>query len=245
MTHKTKGIVLRTVKYGETSLIVAVYTELFGLQSYMVKGIRKSGKSAAGKISFFQPGALLDMVVYLNPLKSIQFIREYQWSYLYKDIFFDVVKNAISTYIIEMILHTIREQEPHPELFYFIEQTLLYVDQGDIHQIANIPMVFTLHLAQILGFRFHGQYKPVTAVLDLQEGNYVAHTPIHPYYLEGEAARITYEFTQLGSLDEAKNLTLSQNNRRELLKSYQQFFSLHIENYMESKSYKILQTVLK
>ena len=42
MVHKTKGIVLRTVKYGETSVIVTILTELFGLQSYLVNGVRTS-----------------------------------------------------------------------------------------------------------------------------------------------------------------------------------------------------------
>ncbi|MFL5786527.1 MAG: recombination protein O N-terminal domain-containing protein [Flavisolibacter sp.] len=37
MIHKTKGIVLRTVKYGETSLVVTMFTELLGLQYYIVK----------------------------------------------------------------------------------------------------------------------------------------------------------------------------------------------------------------
>ena len=42
MTHKTKGIVFRTVKYGETSLVVTVYTEFFGVQTYMVNGARST-----------------------------------------------------------------------------------------------------------------------------------------------------------------------------------------------------------
>lgn len=245
MTHKTKGIILRTVKYGETSLIVTVYTELFGLQSYLVKGIRRSGRSAAGKISFFQPAAILDMVVYLNPVKTIQFIREYQWAYIYRDVYFDVLKNAIVTYIIEMILHTIREQESNPELFYFIEQTLQYIDQSETHQIANIPLVFSLQLAQILGFQFHGKYSQETPILDLREGNYTGTVPDHPFYMPSDAARLNHEFMQIGSLDEAKNIKLNRINRQDLLKYYQQFFSLHLENFKESKSYQILQTVLK
>ena len=44
MTHKTKGIVLRTVKYGETSVIVTILTELFGLQSYLINGVRSSSR---------------------------------------------------------------------------------------------------------------------------------------------------------------------------------------------------------
>ena len=72
MTHKSKAVILRTVKYGETSLIVTMFTELFGIQSYMVKGVRSGSKSAAGKISFFQPAALLDLEVYHNPFKTLQ-----------------------------------------------------------------------------------------------------------------------------------------------------------------------------
>ena len=84
MTHKSKAVVLRTVKYGESSLIVTMFTERFGVQSYMVKGIRSSGKAAAGKISFFQPAALLDLEVYQNPVKSLQYIKEYQWAHIYR-----------------------------------------------------------------------------------------------------------------------------------------------------------------
>ena len=49
MIHQTKGIVLRTIKYGETSVVVNIFTELFGIQSYLVNGVRSSGKTLKGK----------------------------------------------------------------------------------------------------------------------------------------------------------------------------------------------------
>ena len=99
MIHATKGIVLRTVKYGDTSIITTVYTELFGIQSYIVKGVRQSSKTSAGKASFFQPAAILDMEVYHNNLKQLQFIKEYQWSYLYEKVLFDVIKNTVAMFL--------------------------------------------------------------------------------------------------------------------------------------------------
>jgi DNA repair protein RecO (recombination protein O) len=57
--HKTKGLVLRTVKYGETSIIVTIFTELFGVQTYLVNGVRSSSKKGAGKAGLFQPAACL------------------------------------------------------------------------------------------------------------------------------------------------------------------------------------------
>lgn len=44
MIYSTKGIVLRTIKYGETSVIASIFTESFGVQSYIVNGVRTSGK---------------------------------------------------------------------------------------------------------------------------------------------------------------------------------------------------------
>ena len=58
LTHKTTGIVLRTVKYGETSVISTVYTALFGVQSYIVKGVRNK-QNIGGESRLFQPGLFL------------------------------------------------------------------------------------------------------------------------------------------------------------------------------------------
>ena len=76
MLHNTKGIVLRVTKYGDTSLIMTAYTELFGLQQYMVKGARVTSKKGANKGVFYQPAAILQMEVYHSPMKSLQMAKE-------------------------------------------------------------------------------------------------------------------------------------------------------------------------
>ncbi len=68
MIHATKGIVLRTIKYGETSVIASIFTELFGIQSYIVNGVRTQSKTS--KAHFFQPSSMLEMEVYHNELKK-------------------------------------------------------------------------------------------------------------------------------------------------------------------------------
>ena len=151
-THKTKGIVLRTVKYGETSIITSIYTELFGVQSYIVKGIRQSSKKSQGKGNYFQPAAVLEMEVYHNELKNLQFIKEFQWAYLHNTIFFDVTRNAIAMYVIELLQHSLKQPEANPELYYLIEDTLKQIDIGSNTLVSNIPLYFTLHLCGALGF---------------------------------------------------------------------------------------------
>src|SRR5882757_4848608 len=144
--YKTKGMVLRAVKYGDTSLIVMVYTELFGVQSYIVSGVRTSTKKGPGRANLFQPTAILDLVVYHNDLKHLQRIKEFKWGYLYKHIFFDVIRNAVAVFMVELLQKCLKQPEPNAELFYFIEDAFVHLDEAEGPVLANFPLFFTLHL---------------------------------------------------------------------------------------------------
>lgn len=244
MVHTTRGIVLRTVKYGDTSIITTVYTELFGIQSYIVKGVRQSSKTSAGKASFFQPAAMLEMEVYHNELKHLQFIREYQWSYLYEKVLFDVVKNTVAMFVIELAQHSLKQPEANPELFYLIEDTLKQLDKGNDTLTANLPLYFALHLSSELGFRMQGKYIEQTPVFDLQEGMFVADKPTHPYWLDEPLAKITSQLLEIKFYNDLEKIQLNRVVRRELLQAYQTYLSLHIHDFGEMKSLAILQEIL-
>lgn len=244
MIHATKGIVLRTVKYGDTSIITTIYTERFGMQRYIVKGVRQSSRTSAGKSGFFQPSAMLEMEVYHNEQKQLQFIKEYQWSYLYEKVLFDVVRNAVAMYVVELLQHSLKQPEANPELFYLIEDTLKQLDRGSDTLAGNLPLYFTLHLAGELGFQLQGAYSETSPVLDLQEGVFTNQAPMHPYYLEGPLAKTTSALATLNFYNDLENFQLNRNLRRELLTAYQHFLSLHITDFGEMRSLGILQEIL-
>ncbi|HEX2683396.1 MAG TPA: DNA repair protein RecO, partial [Ferruginibacter sp.] len=102
MTFKTKGIVLRSIKYGETSLVVTIFTEMFGIQTYMVNGVR-SAKKSSSKANHFQPTAILDLVVYHSDNKPMQRIKEFSWGVIYTNLLSDVIKNSIASFMAELL----------------------------------------------------------------------------------------------------------------------------------------------
>jgi DNA repair protein RecO (recombination protein O) len=242
--HKTKGIVLRTVKYGETSVITTVYTELFGVQSYIVKGIRQSTKKSQGKGNYFQPAAILEMEVYNNEMKGLQFVKEFQWAHIYTTVFFDVVKNAVAMYIIELLHHSLKQPEANPELFYLIEDTLMQLDGGSESFTANLPLYFTLHLATELGFQLQGTFGDDTPVLDLAEGQFTAQVPAHKYHIEGDLARTTSEINSISFYSELEKIKLTRTTRRLLLEAFQDYIALHVQDFGEMRSWKVLQEIL-
>lgn len=244
MTHKTKGIVLRSISYGETSVITSVYTELFGLQSYIVKGVRQSTKKGQSKQIYFQPGAILEMDVYHNALKNLQFIKEYKWNYLYKKVLFDVIRTAIAQFMIELFQHAIKQPEANPELFYLLEGSLLEADKGADTVAANLPLYFILHLATESGFELQGNYSKQTPVLDLKEGAYTGAEPVHPDFISGFMAETVSKIQRIQFYNELENLKLNRQMRRQILDALLQYISLHVTDFKNLKSLPVLQELL-
>ena len=242
--HKTKGIVLKTVKYGETSLIATLYTELFGVQSYIVNGVRTSSRRGPGKANMFQPPAILDLLVYHNELKNLQRIREFSWAILYQHIFFDVIRNAVALFMVELLQKCIRQPEPNPDLFYFIEDSFLHLDASEGRVLANFPLFFILHLAGFFGFRIQDIYNEKNAILDLREGQFVEEPPPHGQALEGALSYHTAQLLRVQRPEELQELALNQETRRTLLQAYQAFYALHLPDFGEMKTLTVLQTVL-
>jgi DNA repair protein RecO (recombination protein O) len=244
VTHKTKGIVLKTVKYGETSIIVHIYTELFGLQSYLINGVRSSGKKGTGKANLFQPGSLLELVVYHNELKNLQRVKEFRWAVLYKEILSDVVKNSVVLFMVELLYKTIKQPETNMQLFEFIEDALLKLDESEASVVANYPLFFALHLTEFFGFRISDDFSEKNAVLDLREGEFISDKPTHPYFLEDTLSYITSQLLRVRQPHELTQIPLKQETRRTLLHAYETFYALHISDFGTMKTLPVLQAVL-
>ena len=243
MLHNTKGIVLRVTKYGDTSIITSIYTELFGLQQYIVKGVRTSSKKGSNKGVFYQPGAILELEAYHSPLKAMQILKEANWGYVYGEVYANVVRNAVATYIVE-ILQQILQPEPHPELFYLIEDTFKQLDKGGSILASNLSIYFLIHLTETLGFGLQGQYSEATPMLDVKEGQFVKDKPIHPYFLEGIEAQTASQFMSLQFYNDLENIHLNGQQRKKILELFQLSLSWHYKGFKEIKSLSILQAVL-
>jgi DNA repair protein RecO (recombination protein O) len=242
--HKTKGIVLKIVKYGETSLITTVYTELFGIQSYLVNGVRSSSRKGPGKANLFQPAAILDLLVYHNDLKNLQRIREFTWAILYKNVFSDILQNAVALFMVELLQKCLKQPEPNPDLFYFIEDSFLHLDASEGRVLANFPLFFILHLTGFFGFRIQDTYSEQNAVLDLLEGQFVPEPPHHQQILEGAFSYNTAQLLRVRQPRELQELPLNQETRRLLLQAYLTFYTVQIPDFGEMRTLAVLHTIL-
>jgi len=228
MLHKTRGIVLGHVKYGESSLIIQVYTEKFGIQSYIENGVRKA--KAKHKMAIFQPLTLLDLVVYKKNNSSINRMSEIKVNPPYRSIPYEIIKSSIGIFLAEFLNHILRGEEEENELmFSFIHDSLTYFDRKAEHYI-NFHLQFLAQLSAYLGF------KPSGAIEIMDEVTQYHQIKLRPDEL--------VKLEELLSNELSYDLKITGEQRQQLLKVLIYFYQIHSHSFKEIKSLKILHEVL-
>lgn len=239
MLVKTRGIVFRSMKYRETSLIVDLYTEALGLQKVIINGVRS--KSARLKANLFQVMSQLDLVMYYREDRDLHRLREVRTDFIYQRVPFDVLRGAVGMFIVEMARKTIRNSEQNETLYNFLVDTLTHLDQC-MTGIANIHLHFLLELSEHLGFMPDTDYDAGRPFFDLQEGVFASEAPVHGQYLGPESAAVLARL-QRTDLAHCHEITMPRSVRHQLLEKFIRYYQLHIENLPPIHAHTILREV--
>ena len=242
MLHPTRGIVFKTVKYSETSVIATIYTEKLGVQSYIINSVRT--KKPRTRAALLQPLTLLEMVVYHREQKKVQRIKEMKPAVTFLSIPFHISKSSLAIFITEVLYKTIKEQESNPEQFGFIFDFVAFLDKTT-QSIANLHLVFLLQLSRFLGFHPQKDFdEQEAAFFDFQEGRFAGKKPTHDYFIHLPLSRLLWHL-MLSTHQTANDVILNKEQRKMLLHTLITFYKLHIEGFKEVQSLKVLEAVME
>ena len=238
MLTKTRGIVFRKVNYGETSLIVDIFTREHGLMPYIISGVRKP-KSRMGA-TLLQLMAVVDVVAYHSEKNKLHRIREAQAAYVFENIPGDVRKNAIIMFMAELCSKVIRQTERQESLYHMIEDSVIDLDQAS-GGFADAHLLFMIRLADHLGFGPETPDDPASDTFDLLEGRFIKGRPPHEYYLLDTSLFNKY---LIAARVPERPVNADRDGRNKVLDSLILYYQLHIDKMPEMHSHRVLRDVL-
>lgn len=239
MQVTTKAIVLSSLKYGDTSLIVKAFTESDGLKSYLLKGVLKS-KRGKLKAAYFLPLMQLEIVAQHKNKGTLETIREAKVIAPYQTLHTDIVKNSLVLFLAEMLGNSIQEQEEDSGLYNYLEYALHWLDFHD--PPANFHLLFLLNLTKYLGF-YPDTSSASYPYFDLLEGSFYSVPSLNPL-LQGE--EIVHFKRLLGiNFDALNTVQMNKPQRQGLLKKLILYFELHLHGFRKPKSLAVLNAVFE
>ncbi len=209
----------------------------------MLQGVRssKAGKNRAGS---FQPGVLLELVVYEQPNKNMQRIREFQAACIYTTLNENVIKNSVALFSVELLLRLLPEHAPLPVLFDFVYDYFTRLDKMPVNQVANFPLYFIIHCSRISGYELKGAYSSNTPHLDLHEGGFTDVAPVAPPYMPDEDAKMMGLLQQADDYESLDLIQMNADMRVRLIDWYITFLQQHTQHMGNIRSLAVLRAIL-
>lgn len=240
MLLATRGLVFHVSRYSDSSGIVKIFTEDYGLQSFIVKSL--FSRSSRIKPALFGHLSLIDIVYNNKPGHSLQYLKEVS---LHKD--FDVItdnigRSSVMLFINEVLYKTVREEEANQPLFEFIEYTLKSLNNSNI-PVNSFHLLFLVRLAEHLGFGPSGSLREEGNYFDLLTGSMLPLNPGHSYIISGETLSI---LTKMASMDynDLSGFNAPRVVRLDLLERLIDFYKVHLPDLTELKSVKVLHEIM-
>lgn len=233
----TKAIVLSSIKYGDSSLIVKCFTDEEGVKTYMVKGILKSKKGKL-KAAYFQPLTQLQLTANHNNRGTLNSIKEAQVFTMYETIHTSIVKQTIVLFISEILSTIIQEEEKNEILYNYIETSLIWLDTHS--SIANFHLLFLLNLSRFLGF-YPDTTNEESFGFNLLEGSFT-NSAYDKSTITGEDFILFKRLLGI-NFDAIHTISFNKKERQKVLKLIIRYFELHLEGFKKPKSLDVLESV--
>ena len=242
MLH-TRGIVIRTLKYGETSVIADILTAEKGLCTFIGGNVR-AAKSRM-PYSLFQSLTVVDMVSYWkDDYDALHRLKECRAGWVWTGIPFDLKKGAVALFIAEVLRKCLHNGDKNDALYEWLMEVLQTLDTAT-GSVAHLHLWFMAQLPEFMGFQMQWETE-IEGVFyfDLKEGELVAAPPHHGQYMNAGDTQHLLQLLQ-APLADALEFTWPHTERKSLLTKLLLYYQFHVPGFDEIHTPAVLEMVMR
>ena len=237
MLVKTKAIVLHSFKYGESRMIVDMFTEEAGRLSFIIS----IPKTSQGRIKkqYFQPMTLLEVECDVRQNVQLQKLKDAHLLTAYTSIPFSPEKLALSLFIAEFLYHALRSEQQDRLLFAYVCDSMQWLDTVEVG-FANFHLTFLMRMSRFLGFYPNLDDYVDGCVFDLRTATFSLQVPTHRDFLDSHDSQLIHTLMRM-DFPTMHLFQLSHHDRNRITEVLLHYYRLHIPQFPELKSLGVLQ----
>ena len=234
MLHKLSAIVLRTTPFSDSSVVVRMFTDGLGMQSYVINGVRKA--KARITPAMLQPLNLLDVEAYHKAGSGLQRLSELRVFPVHERLQSEPLHAMAAALVAECFNRAVREEEAQEALFRWFQHEIVLLDQSENAGLAALALL--TRLTSWLGFQPDASSYQPQSWLNLNEGVFELRRDARSAYASPETARFCQELLvadawQEGAVPAAPYLD-------DLMRMYQ----LHLPGFQLPRSLSLCREML-
>ena len=248
MLVDTRAVVLRTIPFSESSLIVTLLTEKHGKTALMARGARRNKNRFGGLL---QSGALLECSYYYKSTREVQNLSKVAQIQPTWRIMEHLPRMAISMATLETVEQLCHEHEPMPAVFDFLEKLLTWLHESP-HDPSNLFPYILCRLATLAGVGLQQDTglstsepdAPILCYLNIESGT-LAQLPEGGLYVRLNESQSNYmRCAADGSRGKLLKLAIGREDLRSLTAHLDTYLQYHVEGMRSRRSDTIFEQIL-
>lgn len=247
--QKTEAIVLKSIKQGETSKILTLFTRTFGKMTVIAKGARSAKSKFGGSLEQLN---YIAIVFYKKENRDIQLLSQADIILAFPDIKRNLEKMALAAAIGELVYRLEHGEEPNPRLFRLCLDALKAIDQSD-DNCMNLLRAFQVRLMAIHGFyaNFGKCLKCKDTceggvVFNISEGGYLCENCKSPetsgFYLSHESISALGAFQKM-PFNKLNDVLPSHNSGQQVDAFIETYLRYHTEGFWQLNALKFYKKI--
>ncbi len=225
-------IVLHTIKYGDTSLIIHGYTREEGRCGFMLRGVfkstgevRKSGaRNSSNAATALHPLSVIDFESSRSTGRSeLRYLKEFSLRHHLYGIRSDFAKTSVAMFIGEVLYRTLLLSEKDEAMYDFLEDAILKLENAT-SGTANFHIWFMDRYLTLLGF-------------PLEQGYADVFTPFSP-----SESQLLQQIHECG-FEQAMQIPMTGKMRSHLLAEMIRYLEYHLGTNLDIRSLQVLRSM--
>ncbi|MCK9562371.1 MAG: DNA repair protein RecO [Bacteroidales bacterium] len=231
MIVSTEGIVLHSIKYSDSSIIAHIYTEKFGIGSYIMNNVR--GKLS--KTAYFQSLSHVNIVAYKKHNTTISRLSKIEFATIHVNIYSDIYKASVAQFLGEFLHKIIHSEEANPALFKCLSSAVSLLNNSS--NVRDIHIRILIQLMPYFGVLPENTWNTQDLFFDIQTGRFCACKT--DYCLCVKTSEVFHNILA----DASTEIKLNKPERALFLASLIDYYRIHVASFKTIKSIEVLQMV--
>jgi len=241
MQIRSDAIILRTVKYGDSSMVLTVFGPDCGLLSLITSVSRTSKKGLRQPL--MQVLTLVEIVYSDKSKGELKRLQELRLLHPYQEIPFNPVKSCLALFLAELLSKSLKEEVASPQLYQFLKEAFIFLDDEQA-SLGNFLPAFLMDFSAYLGFEPRFKKDSEAPYFDLLDAEEIFKEPLHSYYIYGNEAQIWAALQAEGYKKSASVALSNSGQRRQVLENMLSYYRLHFNDFGKLKSLPVLYDLL-
>lgn len=245
MILRTEAVVLDTLRYGETSLIVGLFTRTHGRVSVLAKGARGAKSRLSGVL---QAGNCIEVVYGFKAGRSLQTLREASFTFRFDPVQEDLMRMMVRMRMLELVRALLPDGQAHPDVFDVLTHTLIAANITDGDPRTALAF-FGMRLATFLGFGPRFTRDAVDAIKDrgvlhLSDGT-IAHFSENASAVPTSRTRLrAFAVFTRTDLETALRVQLQEEDLRAVLALVERYLAYHTQDAYPKRSEEVREALM-